>query len=90
MASPGNAPGFASDILPKFRPKDIACMNRKGVKLSDPVWMQNLAGDAKYADHANARLVFEHLQAGDMPPDGAWPADWLTSYQSWMNGGFQP
>lgn len=82
---------FSRDILPKFRAKDINCMRTQGVLLSDPTWMCDPTGDgAGYADHAHARMVFAALSGGQMPPDEAWPQNWIAAYTNWMNTGFQP
>jgi hypothetical protein len=75
------APGFAHDIRPLFRDRDVACMAPRGVKLADATWM---------CVAANAQRVYGVLQAGAMPPDGRWPADKLTLFKSWMDGGLQP
>jgi len=82
--------GYAQDIRPKFRANDIACMARKNVKLDEPQWMCDPAGGRGFDDHANARRVFAALSAGFMPPDGAWPPDWVDAYRDWMNQGFEP
>ena len=55
MARQDSSPSFAADILPKFRPQDVGCMESRGVPLSDPNWMTDPAGNARYPDHANAR-----------------------------------
>ena len=81
---------FTQDILPLFRPGDIACMGGKGVILNDAGWMCDAAGDSNYPDHANARRVFEALSQGRMPPDGAWPAEPVATYEQWMSNGFTP
>ena len=81
--------GYQEAIRPKFRPGDIACMARRGVKLSDYAWMSDPAGGGGFADHANAHRVFDALSSGAMPPDTPWPSDWLLAYQDWMSGGFQ-
>jgi hypothetical protein len=81
---------FTHDIRPKFRAGDIACMARSQVKLDDPTWMCEPAAGAGHADHANARRVFSALSMGKMPPDRAWPQDWLKTFQTWMDSGFQP
>jgi hypothetical protein len=90
MPNANAAPSFAADIRPKFRPGDINCMARKGVALSDPSWMCDAAGGDGYADHANARRVFDQLSQGLMPPDQAWSDDWVAAYGAWMSGGFLP
>ena len=81
---------FTTDVRPLFRAKDITCMTPGGVRLDDPAWMCDHAGDATYPDHANANRVFAALSAGKMPPDGAWPAERLAIYRDWMTGGFIP
>jgi hypothetical protein len=83
-------PTFGVDIKPKFRPQDVSCMVRHHISLGDANWMCDPAGGSGYADHSNARRVFSALSKGTMPPDGAWSPDWLTTFQNWMNAGFQP
>ncbi len=78
---------FTHDILPLFRPHDIACMGGKGVILDDAGWMCDAAGDDDYPDHANARKVFDQLSRGTMPPDAAWPAEPVAAYRQWMTDG---
>jgi hypothetical protein len=57
-------------------------MTPKRVKLGDPTWM---------CVAANAQRVFDVLQqAGFMPPDGKWPADKLSIFKNWMDGGPHP
>lgn len=80
---------YAHDLRPKFRDQDIACMKPRGVHLDDPVWMCAPGAGHGFADHANARRVYAALSAGDMPPDAAWPQDWLDTYQAWITDGFQ-
>jgi hypothetical protein len=43
-----------------------------------------------FDDHGNARLVYTAFSQGFMPPDGAWPRDWLDRYQHCIDDGFQP
>jgi hypothetical protein len=81
---------FAGDIAPKFRPKDIGCMTPHGIRLGDTAWMCSAAASFGFDDHGNARVVFAQLSEGSMPPDGAWPKDWVDTYQAWIDGGFQP
>jgi len=81
---------FTQDVLPLFRPGDIACMGGKGVILNDAGWMCDAAGDSDYPDHANARRVFEQLSQGRMPPDSAWSKEPVATYQQWMSDGFTP
>lgn len=81
---------YQGAIGPLFRPKDVNCMTRRGVLLNDAAWMCDAAGDANYPDHAHARLVYERLTDGTMPPDGVWPAGDLATFKQWMDEGFQP
>jgi len=81
---------YTADIAPKFRPKDIGCMTQHRIRLGDSAWMCSPAAAHGFADHGNARVVFGQLSAGSMPPDGAWPQDWIDTYQAWMSGGFEP
>ncbi len=81
---------FADDILPMFRPGDITCMASKGVRLGDPQWMCNPAGNHGFDDYGNARRVYAALSSGFMPPDQKWPQDQLDVFSNWMTDGFQP
>jgi hypothetical protein len=42
-----------------------------------------------FDDHGNVRLVYSVLSQGFMPPDSAWPQDWLDTCQHWIDDGFQ-
>jgi hypothetical protein len=84
---------YATQILPLFRPQDIACMARPGVLLDSVTYMSDATGDAHYADHANARHIYARLagtETPQMPPDvaGRWSAANLALYQQWMTDGF--
>ena len=79
---------FAVDILPKFRTRDFMCMNGRGISLGKADWMCNPNSTFGFADHGNARHVFERLSDGSMPTDQTWPTDWLTAYQQWIDEGF--
>lgn len=71
-------PGFASDIQPLFRDKDVRRMA--------------FAFDlSSYEDvMANAEAIHARLEAGNMPCDGAWPAEQIALFRRWMGEGFQP
>jgi hypothetical protein len=90
MTSRKAPPGFAADVLPLIRAQDTACMDRMDVRLSDPAWMTDPAGNIRHPDHANARRVFEQLRSGRMPPGEPWTAAQLAIYEAWMAGGFAP
>jgi hypothetical protein len=85
---------FASDIVPLFTRQDTSCMSGRGVILNSYAYMSNAAGDAVYADHANARHVLARLQGSEKPrmPMGepAWSAAKIAIFQNWISGGFQP
>jgi hypothetical protein len=80
---------YSNDIRPKFRPGDVACMTPRGVKIGDANWMCDAAAGNGFDDHGNARRVYSAVSEGFMPPDEAWPQDWLQVYQTWMDEGFQ-
>jgi len=84
------ATSFANDILPMFRPGDIACMTPKGIRIADATWMCDPTADQGFDDHGNARRVFAALSAGFMPPGQKWTQDSLDLYSDWMTEGFQP
>lgn len=74
-AAPGDAVGFESDIRPLFRDSDLRAMR--------------FAFDlGSYDDVSeNADGILERLQSGDMPCDGAWPADRIEVFERWVRGG---
>ena len=81
---------YVTDIRPKFRQTDIDCMAPRNIFLGDQAWMCSATAANGFADHGNARHVYERLSAKDMPPDNAWSDAWLAVYESWMTDGFQP
>ena len=70
-------PSFEHDIRPLFRSKDIESMS--GV--FDLSSYQNV--------RSNADKIYEKLSNGSMPCDGAWPAERVQLFQSWINAGYQ-
>jgi hypothetical protein len=90
MEGPDTPTGYAQDIEPMFRPGDISCMTRRGVRIGDAQWMCDPAANHGFNDHGNARRVHAALSEGFMPPDGQWSQDWLAIYSNWMTDGFQP
>jgi hypothetical protein len=80
---------YTHDLRPKFRAQDIACMTPRGVHLDDAAWMCDPAAGHGFADHGNARRVYNALSRGVMPPDSAWPQPCLDTYDAWMAAGFQ-
>ena len=71
---------FAANIRPLFRDGDIKCMRKGGVKLDDAAWM---------CVPANAKLVYDSVSAGTMPPDAPWAADRVSLFKSWTHS-FSP
>ena len=71
-------PGFAADIRPLFREKDIKRM-AFAFDLRD-------CEDVK----ANAEGIYERLADGSMPCDGVWPAEQVALFRRWMDAGLDP
>jgi hypothetical protein len=68
-------PSYEADIKPLFRERD------RGAMLSHfDLWSYD---DVK----ANADAIVGELEAGSMPCDGAWPADQVELFRSWMADG---
>lgn len=69
---------FARDIRPLFRDGDIRSMS--------------FAFDlSSYDDvRANAEPIYERLASGSMPCDGAWPADEVERFRTWIDEGSLP
>jgi hypothetical protein len=75
MAMAAQDLGFDADIKPLFRQKDRDSMLR-----AFDLW--------SYADvktHADA--IGQHLKAGSMPCDGAWPPEHVELFERWVAGG---
>lgn len=85
---------FKNDIKTKFRPQDIACMNRQQIPIADYDYMSDPAGDGSFPDHANARHVLARLSGTEnprMPLNGPyWSDEDLATLTDWINGGYQP
>jgi len=70
--------GYAHDIKPLFRPKDHQSMT-----FAFDLW--------SYDDvSANADIILERLQAGEMPCDGEWPAAQVELFERWVKTGKNP
>jgi hypothetical protein len=69
---------FEQDIRPLFRERDIGSMS--------------FAFDlASYDDvKANAEAIYGRLANGTMPCDGAWPAEDVERFRSWIDNGSPP
>jgi len=78
------AVSFAHDILPLFRPIDIAHMKGGGVLLDSYAYM---------SDPAHAKSVLDSLTGAPphMPPGGPyWSPEQLDLLQKWIADGYQP
>ena len=63
---------FLADIRPLFRDKDIDCMRTFGgfdLSKYEDVWQF-------------AQEILAKLEAGTMPPDGAWPPERIATFSS--------
>jgi hypothetical protein len=70
--------GFARDIRPLFNDRDVSSMSsRFDLSAYDDV-------------RANAEPIYERLANGTMPCYGAWPADDVERFRTWMDNGFAP
>jgi hypothetical protein len=70
------AVGFAGDIRPLFREKDVSSMSG-AFDLSS------------YEDvRANADAIYERLAAGTMPCDRAWPDEDVERFRTWIDAGY--
>ena len=71
---------FAQDVRPLFRETDVEeMMDVAGFDLS------------RYEDvRDRAQDIYERLDEGSMPCDGAWPADQVARFKQWMDGGMAP
>jgi hypothetical protein len=71
----GQTPGFEHDIRPLFRTKDVDSMAfRFDLSSYDDV-------------RAHSEGIYKRLAAGNMPCDGAWPADNITLFREWIDAG---
>lgn len=84
-----NPVSFARDIVPLFRPVDIANMLEFEVRLGDYSYMADPSGN-----HRNARRIGAYLSGARQPrmPLGGpfWTDAQLQLFERWMNEGFQP
>jgi hypothetical protein len=73
----GHGPGFAADIRPLFRARDVNAMKVfAGFDLHD-------YDDVK----ANAPAILKRLQDRSMPCDGAWPQSDIDLFANWIDSG---
>ena len=71
----GDAIRFETDIRPLFRDQDVRAMR--------------FAFDLGAYDDVseNAEGILERLRDGDMPCDGAWPAEQVERFARWVEAG---
>ena len=68
---------FATDIRPLFRDRDVSSMS-------------STFDLSSYDDvRANAEAIYDQLDAGSMPCDGAWPPENVARFRTWIDEGFQ-
>ena len=74
----GDQVSYEQNIRHLFRDRDIKAMS--------------FAFDlSSYDDvRANAEAIYEKLDAGSMPCDGAWPAEDVERFRAWIDGGSPP
>jgi hypothetical protein len=70
--------GFARDIRPLFRDRDIQSMK----------FAFDLASYEDVRTHAEA--IYAALAAGQMPCDGAWTDEDRAAFRSWLDAGALP
>jgi hypothetical protein len=78
VPGPDEPVNFADHIQPLFREDD-----RRAMRFAFDLWDQ---GDV--ASHADA--ILDQLQAGNMPCDGAWPAERVALFARWVESGKGP
>jgi len=73
--------GFAKDIRPLFRDKDISCMKREAnLDLSDYDQVKR-----------RAKKIYDEHKSHSMPEGGAyWTASQLALLDTWINTGMNP
>lgn len=80
MSTPADEVGYERDIKPLFRDHDRESMLR--VRAFD-LW--------SYDDvRANAQAILRVLGDGQMPCDGAWPAERVQTFRRWTESGMAP
>jgi hypothetical protein len=66
---------FEEDIKPLFRQKD-----RERMEWAFDLWDYEAVKE-------NSDGILERLEAGDMPCDGEWPEEQVTTFRNWIDGG---
>jgi hypothetical protein len=66
---------FEEDVKPLFRDRD-----RDSMRFAFDLWSLD-----DVSTHADA--IFDRLEAGTMPCDGAWPAERIAAFRRWIDAG---
>ena len=75
LPAAGEPVGFAAHIKPLFRERD-----RRSMRFAFDLWAHD-----DVATHADA--IFQRLEAGTMPCDGAWPTEHVEVFSRWIDSG---
>ncbi len=75
LPAPGEPVGFAENIKPLFRERD-----RESMQSAFDLWAYDDVA-------ANSDAILAQLEAGNMPCDGAWPAEQVAVFKRWVDGG---
>jgi hypothetical protein len=75
---PTPPPSYEADIRPLFRESD-----RRAMTFLFDLW-DHAAVTAHAAD------ILDQTESGEMPCDGAWPAERVELFRRWIEGGCQP
>lgn len=70
--------GYAADIRPLFRPRDVQSMR----------WAFDLSSYDDVSRRAEA--ILGRLREGSMPCDGRWPAERVELFDRWVREGKLP
>jgi hypothetical protein len=71
--------GFAADIRPLFRDKDIKAMKPMGIDLSSYESVKKHVQD-----------IYARLSAKEMPCDEPWSENNVQRFKEWMQSGMEP
>lgn len=78
LPGPDQPVTFAAHIRPLFRERDRHAMS----------WAFDL--DSYEDVHTHAETILRRLAEGQMPCDGAWPAERVEVFRRWVQTGMQP
>lgn len=75
LPAAGQPIGFEEHIKPLFRERD-----RGSMTFAFDLWSHD-----DVSEHADA--IYQRLEQGTMPCDGAWSAEWVEAFKRWMDEG---